>query len=256
MNKVISSFDWIFALPNNDFSKTVEKSLKINFVDGKDGWNKGFYFEVDIPDYLYDFVRDKHPDYSDSIGDDAFKTPVKFRHFIRTQSFSDLKLGLEQMSTRALFFKKLSLMNEFDKVIFIKCKYSMAHIRDNYNFADMNNKYDLSFNYFVAYEIEEDDFIKGSRYKAYYGLNRIGEQHLRMSNDRMLPLIHVTDLSQYVMIRWTQEREDFLEDTARKIGKVSSMIDEYVKKIDDNTFDEIIDKSIKNKFLEYHGGEQ
>lgn len=265
MREVISSFDFVFRLPNSDFSNTVEKSLKVELVNismsplsTKGVW-KGYVFEVKIPDYLYDFVRDKHPDYSDCPSDIPTSSPIVFKHFIRESRFDDVFSKLSAMSTDALFFKKLSLMNEFNKVIFVKCNYSMNHIRDNYNFADMNNSYSLGFNYFVAYEVAQPRAFFNSDDTAelvYYGLKRYGDQHFRINPSGLLPLIRVTDLSKYVKIRWTQEREDFLEDTAKKIGKVASMIDEYVKKIDETTFDEIIDKSIKNKFLEYHGDDK
>lgn len=253
MNNILSSFGFTFVLCDSDFSKPLDKSLKVNLFDGKDGWNKGFFFEVAIPDYLYNFVRDKHPDYSDWVEEHGLKQEHKFRHFIRKQSFSELKSALEQMSVDALFFKKVSLMDKLNKVIFIKCNYFNQHIRDNYNFADMNNNYELSFNFFVAYEVKKvNPFKENNTELWYYGLKRVGDQSMRLHNTGNLPLINATNLSKYVKIKWTQEREDFLEDTAKKIGKVSELIDGYVKKINDENFEQII-KSTNNKFLEYKG---
>jgi hypothetical protein len=241
----VSDFLFDFSLPDFDSMSAKKKPLKVElFNDGS--------FEVKIPDSLYNFLKDNLPDYSEKEKTHGFekKNDLLFKHFLREHYFTELENKFSSMTQDALFLKELESMDFNNKVIFIKSGYKKSATLDDWNHAEIGNKHNLNFHFFVCYEIIKPSNRPNWEAPAkYFGLSRWNNPYTHIGNYRnSLPLIRQS-FDGYTKIKWTQEREDFLKAVADRIDVISSNIDEFVKHINEENFAGLLEK-YKSKVLQ------
>lgn len=255
--EIISEFDYEFDVPNTSFDERIQKSLKVTLIRDRHqsyGYSQdNCFFEVNIPKYLKDYLNNTFPEYDEFEEDAYFKTKKrKFTYIVRYPSLKDVIDFFTKMTSRALFLKETEKADEHNKIILISSSSSCKISRDNYNFADMNKKLDLSFQFFVAYEMGNNDtfFAKG-RFK-YFGLKRCGNQSLGDKDYKAitLPFIPESTINRFKKIKWTQEREDYLTQMQNAIVEIQDKIHNFVDNISDDNIDKLLQQSNIPKLMD------
>jgi hypothetical protein len=263
-SEVISEFRWDLPVPDKDFKKSILKSTKIVLIhEHKDVTysqerissryiSDHYNFKVIIPNYLYDFLVNNHPEYDSEVdnGTDYIKNSKKFTKTHRAKSFDDLHFFFLQMTQDALFMKTLEDYSKFNKVIFLSNSFCNNKTFDDYNHAYTGNRIGLGFRYFVAFEVPKNDFLLGKGILTYYGLWR-SKSSFGAGKKNDLPLLPSGSIEQYTKIKWTQERENFLALIEKKIASISESINGFVAKLKEDNFDLLMNE-MKNKQIEFH----
>lgn len=254
--ELIAKFKRSLLVPNVDFTDSLKKDFVIELVHEHEdvivnGGSEHFvrenaYFKVVVPDSLYDYLLNEHPDYDKTkktFGNFVEKNFIKTLHF---SSFKDLYDYFEKMTLDALFMKKLENLEENNKVIFIRNSFGYRGVADNYNHADMNKLVSLEFSYFVAYEVpkkkiffdDKDEAQEKTSYE-YFGLRRrehpMGTNTGRSRNQ--LPYLPESSTRGFTKIKWTKEREDFLAKIEERMAEISGSIKSFIDKFDDDNFE-------------------
>lgn len=245
--EVISEFNYEFDIPNTTFDERITKSLKVQLIRDRHqsyGYSQdNCFFEVNIPKYLKDYLNNKFPEYDEFEEKDYSETKKrKFTYIVRFPNLKDVIDFFGKMTSRALFLKEIEKADKHNKVIFIKSISSRKSSRDNYNFADMNKKLELSFQFFVAYEmIEKDKFLSTGKFK-YFGLKRNGNSSMGNNEYKStnLPFLMESTLNQFKKIKWTQEREDYLTQMENAIIEIQDRIHNFVDSISDENIDNLL----------------
>lgn len=254
--QIISEFKHTVRLTNKTFTKVEFKEIKIKLIKDSTSFSnnirgkrvssydfKNIYFETTIPKRLKDYLLNKLPDYDKFKQDDIFpdKVTKNFITKIRSATLTEIENIFNQMTSDALFLNEVDNLEKLNKVIFIKTNHVDKSLRDNYNFADLNKKVGIDFHYFVCYEKLIKEPFATKKTPRYYGISMMSRHNQRRN---MLPLIGVTNLSKYIKVKWTKEREEFLFNIQESILTISKKINDYLSTISDKTFEIVMKNNL------------
>jgi hypothetical protein len=142
-----------------------------------------------------------------------------------------------------------------NKMIVISFKSSETSIRDTFNFAYLGQKIDTSFNWCVVYKYI--DTWGSAQYFTWKRLNKMNFSGISdLPNENSIQHTEKQGRKFYihgrpagVMVEWTQEREDFLLALESKFRQLSNNLNEFLKDIDAEKLDMLIENSEKLKLL-------
>lgn len=272
----ITKFKHTFELPDKEFKTRSPKELNVVIYKDRTSYKeymrgtavgefmfKSIYYEVKIPKYLKDYLLNKLPDY-DRLKDECIfntrnltgKKITNFTSYVRHANLGEVEKVFHDMSRDATFLHELGQLEKLNKVIFISSTHTNDKTLGDYNHADLNKTVGISFHYFVCYETLVKDSW-GEMITRYYGLSRITPELSTIPSSHYrneLPYIRDSDLNlaKYTKIKWTGERELFLEQMQSEVLKLADNISSYVKDINDNNFELIMVN--KQKMIEDKNG--
>lgn len=207
-----------------------------------------FIFKCSIPKYVFDAVVDSDTKY--------FAEPEKPEHYFETKgkkftqnlsadTLPALLTKLNDICLDAISVKERETA-QTEKYIAIKFKQSNSSQKDNFNFASMGFLTNSSFQFFVVHKI----------IKSPHSLDRYNFKS-NVTNRALNSPIHnkhkdgwyyfgIGVVEQFQLIKWTQEREDFLKDVQNKFVSMNEKLETFLGNIDD---DKIMELMSNTQFL-------
>jgi len=236
----IGQFQHKIMLANKTFDGTEEQDLTIHIY-----MNKGqVYFQVTVPKHIYDKVVGTEQKYIKSYLQKSNISPVldkkiKFKQKIMNDSFHKLVTELEDISHDAIIIETLKHAQK-RKVIFVKFTTTTNDEKDDYNFATLGKKINISFQYFVCFRKKVDSFWRYGRDIKYIN------EGLEPDENGFLKQ-YWTDPKEkgFQLIKWTQEREDFLHDIQEGFIKLNNKLAQYLADLDEKKLDVLISRKIQ-----------
>lgn len=252
----INSFEREFRVPNKEFTKLEKKNLKVHLEYTTEITNKymryskvgtyhfeNAYFRLNIPDYIYNYLFDKREKYTKD---------KRFTKILRYEKLTDLIKEFEELILDCLHLKKIEDLSKHNKVIFVKSNFINRVDIDQFNFGIRGNRLNLNYQFFVAYKVIKKKTLMREYWQdntpvedevvEYYALDK---RESLGKNDKQLPYLTSTELRDFKEIEWTEEREKFFLDIEMKINLISNKINNFVKDIDVENVDSLIDRNIK-----------
>lgn len=263
--QILSTFTTQIQAPTKDFTMhtqiDIEVSLvkddisNINYIRGSYAGRKDrtdVYFETEIPSYIFNFLRDQRKGYFTKTILDEFNSPENpFRQKVYFSTLPALYEYFTELSLSCTILNDLENNNRvMKKVILLKFSSLTEGMRDEYNHADMNKKVTMKFNYFVALEHETHDRLNEKKVIEYYGLKYVDFNHVYRKSRLRLPLLRDTNFSEYTIISWTQEREDYLHKLETALIEINAKLNAFVTSINEQNIDDRMKQLTMNKLLQ------
>ena len=248
-----------FTLPTADFKGYEYKELPVSMNISPDvAVNYDIEYSVVIPDYIFNELADSEPqfktvfDVNNRNVSGLFSERTLQRKFKKTQtstSITSLKQYLNSLTT--FLNDKYSIeTSTMKKKLFIYFKHSDNHTRNNLNAGYTGREISQSFRFFTGYEAMTDKFSGLNRNvskqyitKIYYAPPNSSMSKLdtgfKEKEDLFLKLTNINQSvedfeSQYSIVDWTEEREDFCKKVQEKFVKVNEELDSFLKNLDDD----------------------
>lgn len=195
-----------------------DMELPVYMSDFKNPDIKEIKYGVEIPDHIYRFLM-SHPDMD--------KRPKSKTFF--SETFSSLHQHLNELSQDAVALVELDKdMKSVDKVILLNFNSGQVDTRDEYYFGYTGKKTAISFQYFVGYKSKErrqEGLLKRFSTNIHVDKKYFSGEGFKTVGGRLIPVLKTEG---YIIIEWTQEREDFLKQTESNFKKLSDKLSEYL----------------------------
>lgn len=268
--KTFESIHINFQISNENFTDFIEKDFTVSLVE----FDNTIQFETKIPDYLYEEAIKQYPDIYDQnyidekVADEkirfgcvqGFKNKARSKT-LRSATLNSIKSEISDLSL------KLIILHTFedkhgDKVIFVSFSGQTQNCRDANFGASMGLTNLIKFQYFVGYKFDgqgkkhlSDEIVHIEKYSSNYkcGLSEQGEQY-KIREEEIVPL-HNTEngikvlKSNYLIIPWTEEREQYLKDIQTSFTLMTDKLNEFLKDLTEIKLDHLIENHPVRKFL-------
>jgi hypothetical protein len=214
-----------FEICKEDFSDNhYQKVMLPVYMNKIKSDTKNIDFHVEIPDFLYDFMVN-HPDIQ--------KRPKS--KVITSGGFSYLHTALNDLSSEAINLVELDKeLAKAKKIILVSFASSQTDERDSWVFGYKGKKTNISFNYFLGYQMPKTYFTSGKnvyvdkRYEQGKGFMPVKGRYVPIGNHN------------HKIIEWTQQREDFLATLETKFKTLSDTLNGFLSDMDENKLDQLV----------------
>lgn len=209
-------------------------TLKVSTIFNPE--NNSFQFKLRIPTHIFDMVKDKDDKYfTNPEKEYSWSTSKKFTQTISDITLSSLIEQLKEISSDATMYSNRNTEKD-EKYIAIDFSNSNRQMKDNFNFADMGHLVKSSFQFFVVYKIiKSPHSLDRYNYKSKKRISG-GNMSFGDSNQEKRGWYYygVDIVEQYQLIKWTQEREDFLTKVQNKLHSVNQTLETYLSNLDED----------------------
>lgn len=240
-----TKFDNKFELCNEKFEHGYESRTLSVYMTPITADTKSIIFRVDVPDYIYDQCM---------LDQDQDQRPTK--KYIESPTLEGLHSEMSAYCNQAVRVRQMERDSEkHEKMILISFKSDETSIRDPFNFAYLGQKINTSFNWCIIYRY--NDTWGKHNYFTWKRLNRInhsGIDDLPSENsiqcaEKQGRKFYIQGKPAGIMVEWSQEREDFLLALESNFRQLSNNLNEFLKDIDTEKLDKLIENSDKIKLL-------
>lgn len=265
-----------FVIPTKDFKKyeLVKLPIKTNIPDNMEVQGD-IEYSVVMPDFMFNEVADTEPKFRtkyDVNGGEVsglFSDKTITRKFKKTQTAKLISFLQNYFSELTQFINdKHSIEKKtIKKKLIIDFKYDKYHTKNNLNGAYMGEQLNQSFRYFVGYELMTDkmsnslekkvekNYISKIFYSPKGSTLYKKDTGFKEDEDLFLTLLEkyqkVEDFdNRYVIIDWTQEREDFFKNIKDKFDNLNQQLSTFINNIDDDKIEELMSNFNNTKLLE------
>jgi len=224
-------------LPKKDLSKWEETQQIITVSTELDTIKNSFIFKTTLPKYIFDVVGDTDEKYELNPPKPEKTYMTRKKKFSQRLSDVTLKGLLEQLNDICIdaISVRDTEMAQDEKYIAIKFKHSHMQQKDNYNFADMGKATSSSFQFFTVYKILNKSNFGRRDYRTDV---RIGG--LNYAKSRKWNYYQHGVVGQFQLIKWTKEREEFLQKIQKNFIDLNENLNEYLGNIDDDKINLLI----------------
>lgn len=240
-----NSFIVSVMLPEKDLNSWGDKN-DITIHTELDTISNNFIFKCTIPKYVFDGVKDSDTKYLTNPPKlERGQWGSKPKPF--TQKLSCVTLGtlLDQLSDicrDAIDMRKRETA-ETERYIAVKFVQSNTQRKDDFNFASMGFATSSMFQFFNVYKIiKSPHSLDQYTYKSNVRIG--GENYSHRKGEWHYYGIGV--IEKYQLIKWTQEREDFLQSVQDKFVAMNEQLETFLGNIDD---DKIMELMANSQFL-------
>ena len=233
MNDIIkNSIKVNIILPTKDCSKWDREKREISVSTELNIKTNIFKFRLRIPTYIFDKTKESEEKYHTNPPAPEKNWEKKSKKFTQNLSDDTLKGILKQLEV--ICIDSISVTDretsESEKYIAIKFKNSHKQEKDDFNFASMGHKTASSFQFFVVYKRTGrqhiyDRFTYKSNVRIDFMNNKRKQDWFYYGNNIE---------SSFQLIKWTQEREDFLKEIQDKFVKMNNDLATYLGDINDD----------------------
>ncbi len=241
-----TSFKNIFRLVSEEFTHSSFKDYElVVYMTKITPEVKEIKFRVDIPPHIYNKCMEDN---------DVENRPQT--KCIEANTLSHLHAEMKRYSIQALVISDLVKDSQKSrKMIGIVFNSSETPVRDIYNFSYLGQKINTTFNWFLIYEFDNSHSLMGAS-KRYYTWKKVTSKNSSVKKygnfDGILDLeskgekSYLTGKPEGILIKWTQEREDFLTLLEQKFRNLSTNLNEFLSDLDGNKLDLLIGSSSLN----------
>jgi len=258
-----------FVLPTSDFKNSEYKELPVEMHIPDSMVVRGnIEYSVSIPDYMFNELADTEAQFKTTFDVNSLSPSGLYsektvrRKFKKTQTSILIGNLQDYISSLTTFLNdKYSIeTSTMKKKLFISFKHSDTHTTNGLNSAYTGQQISQSFRYFTGYEVMTSKFsgISGTVKKQYISKIfysapgsslRKNDTGFQEKEDLFLKLKNTnqTDASfesEYSILDWTKEREDFCKKVQETFTKVNSDLDNFLNNIDNTKMDMLISSNI------------
>lgn len=202
-------------LPTNDFTKRESKSIKVTTKLYSE--NNSFIFKAVIPKYICDYLEFN----GEAVNSKTVSSPV----------LSSLVESILEKGNRCLEIKDRENAKS-EKYLAVCFNQSHTQERDSFNFASKGFNTKSSFQYFVVYkDIKAPNSLDRYNYKSDI---RIGTENHNSPRKWHYFGINTIENSNFKLIRWTQEREDYFKNIQDKFVEINNKLNEFLGNLDED----------------------
>ena len=231
-----------FLICGENFRTMKTEELEV-FMSPITKTSKSLKFSVKVPKYIY----------NKCMTDPEVEQRPKL-DYIETDTISTLHTLMDNYSNQATKVEDIEKnANNSEKVICINFFSKEELTRDDYNHAYTGQNISIKFNHFIAYKIISPSF--GSRmnfftYKKYQSGNGMSDKGIKGIIDT-----ESRGVRQYIMttpkvyVKWTQEREDFLDMLEERFRSLSKNLNDFLADIDEDKIEKLIANANNLKLL-------
>lgn len=243
MEVIKNTFKAKVTLPKKDLSGWDYNEIDINvYTEFKPEYNT-FLFKCRIPKFVYDGVVDSDIKYLSNPPKPEFSHERRRNKFTQNLSSDNLTLLLANLSEvcgDAIQVKGRETAKT-EKYIAISFYQSNIGKRDSFNHADMGKLTKSSFQFFPLYKaIKPKNSLDRYNYKS--------DKVITNNNSNLKPdgwyWYGVGEIERnFQLIKWTQEREDFLQSVQDRFVIMNERLETFLGDIDDNKIIELMNNS-------------
>lgn len=257
-----------FLLPTADFksSESKELNVEVNIPDSMT-IRGDIEYSVVIPDYMFNELADTEPKFKTEYDQNnkevsgLFSERTITRKFKKTQTSMLISILQSYISSLTQFItdKHSIETSTMKKKIFISFKHSDIHTTNGLNGAYTGKAIQQSFKYFTGYEVMTSKFSGISRdvkkqyiskicYASPNASIRKNDTGFKEKENLFLPLPnHYQSVdsfeSEYSIIDWSEEREEFCRKIQEKFIKVNEELDGFLKNLDEDKMEMLMTES-------------
>lgn len=238
-------------IPDKEFSENGGDYKEITVIMNEPNKEGEVMFEADIPLHVFEKLKDTS---------DHYKTKEnggKFKRKVRLPSFKYLCETIESYCYDAKKSVEVENLNKVKK-LFIKFDFGNRLTRDNWCGAGTGNVLNTRFQFFVGYKVvttrkkilsfeeeKEVEFIK--YYSEYVELVKgvAGTYKLGTLQPLNMDWKHKEVENTYVIVDWTQEREDFLQSIEDTFNELGIKLNMFLGDLDGAKLDNLIENNQK-----------
>jgi len=207
-------------------------------------------FELTIPKYIYDAVKDTSEEYKAD----------KIKHKIKGLTLGSILGQLDDMCSFVMHLKESRKIKK-EKLICITYDQSYRQMRSDIQHGEMGIRLNSSFQFFIAYRYYKKvwggkgltpEYVTNKKHVTKGGLKY--EQYKdSMQQDGNEWFHHHVDgrgeefEKQFQIVPWTQEREDFLQMVQDKMISINEKLDKFLGNLDENKIEALM--ANQSKFL-------
>lgn len=242
MGNIISkTYTLKVSQPSLDLKEySYNKELKV--VSKLNTNNNTITFSTEIPEHVFDYLKDTEEQYSTNPKEPEYSFERKKKPFSRKISDNSLRGLLLQFETlcQSAVMLKDSDDAKVDKYIAIRFNQTSNKDRDAFNHAYLGTQIKSSFQFFVCYKEEQKGFDR----RVWKTNEAVSSNYSGKTRKWFYYDVRVIE-NNFQTIKWTQEREDFLQKVQDKLQSVNEELSKFLSNIDDNK----IEKLMKQEFL-------
>jgi hypothetical protein len=225
-------FDVTFDLVPEDFGYGSNKVTLPVYTNEIKEDTKEIKYSVEVPDYIYDFLM-VHPEKDKQPKSKVYTTNV----------FADLHGYLTRLGHEAHSLTQLDKeLSKAEKVILVSFSAGQRETKDAWVHAYTGVSTAINYQYYIGYKMVKSH-LSGQLGVYVDKVWVAGKGFVTMRADqRKVP---VGNISGFKIIKWTQEREDFLTTIEINFKKLSDNLNDYLSDLDDNKLDLLIANNTK-----------
>lgn len=232
-NIIKTSIKVSLRLPNKECSAFENEKADLTIYQYFNSDINDMNFALHIPTYIFNKLKDTSEEYL-TTGN------KKFTQILKSGVFKVLISDFEKICKDVILVHDRNVA-QTEKYIAIKFLHNNTLERDSFNFASMGYKTSSAFQFFIVYyAFEKSNSLDRYRYKSnIYGGSNINSLSNNQKNREWYWFTPGT-VEKYQLIKWTQEREDFLTQVQNKFIKVNEELDSFLGNIDDDKMNELM----------------
>ena len=260
-----------FNLPTADFKSSEYKELPVEMHIPESMVVSGnIEYSVSIPDYMFNELANTEPQFKTEYDQNNREVSGLFSDRTITRKFKKTQTSILVRSLQDYISSLTQFINEkhsietatMKKKLFIYFKHSDNHTRNNLNAGYTGREISQSFRFFTGYEAMTDKFSGLNRNvskqyitKIYYAPPNSSMSKLdtgfKEKEDLFLKLTNINQSvedfeSQYSIVDWTEEREEFCKKIQQTFVNVNAELDSFLNNIDDDKMNILVSNGLKS----------
>lgn len=229
----------VWAPKKEDLTKQEKTELKV--LSKLNIEKNTMEFSCKLPEHVFDYLKDSEENYSTNPLEPEHYYESKKKPWKNILKATSLLHLLEEYRS---YCNEASSLKEHDdavvtKHIAIKFNNSCSIKKDMFNFASMGKLTYSSFQFFICYK---DESKSGFERRVWKSDVHVGEQRYGRKG-RSWFYYDSNTLSSFKIVKWTQEREDFLQKIQDKLNSVNDELSKYLSDLDENKLEVLMEKS-------------
>lgn len=228
-------------LPKKDLSGWDNNGAEISVTTEFNPQTNNFLFKLRIPTYIFDGVADSDIKYitKPEKVEHSWESKVKpFTQYLSSPVLSMLIEDLNNICVDSMRVKEREIADT-EKYIAISFNQSNLQAKDNFNFASMGKITKSSFQFFVVHKIiKATNSLDRYNYKSRLNVETKGSSNNNKPDGWYYFGVGVVE--QYQLIKWTQEREDYLQSVQDTLNDVNQKLESFLGSIDENKIIELM----------------
>jgi hypothetical protein len=231
-------------LPKKDLSNWDNNYSEISVTTEFNTQTNSFLFKLRIPTYIFNGVADSDIKYitKHEKPEHSWQTKAKtFTQYLSSPVLSILIEDLNNICVDSMRVKEREIADT-EKYIAINFNQSNLQAKDVFNFASMGKITKSSFQFFVVHKIiKAPNSLDRYNYKS--RLNVENKSGLNNNKPDGWYYFGVGVVEKYQLIKWTQEREDYLQSVQDTLNDVNQKLEKFLGNIDENKIIELMENN-------------
>lgn len=250
MSNIISkTYNLNLKTPTLDLTKWERDAKKVKVVSKLNTNTNHMSFYCEMPEHVFNYLKDTEERYSTNPekSEYSFETKKPFNIKLKSDTLQELLNIYNLLCVEAIELKNRNEA-KVNKYIAIESVSTNRPTRDDFNHAFTGNLTKLTFRYFICYKEERKEGII-SHNRLWRSDRKFPEDDVNTKNKRKWHYYSGNLNNSYVIIKWTQEREDFLSNFQSKLIEFNENMEFFLSKITDDSVDNLINNQNLLKLL-------